>query len=157
MRTFLALPQTTLNLGFSVVCATHGYILIHLTNLSLIPSLVFFSAILLLKVLICAIILPHLECMSLFILNLLSLSSHLLIYPCHLLVHNPTLSPHGFLPSSQFQPTRLPPGHSTHHLQFNLKDNYHVMLCSLLPTQPHTYHMSLLFNQPSLYLHLKSN
>ena len=148
MRTFLALPQTTLNLGFSVVCATHGYILIHLTNLSLIPSLVFFSAILLLKVLIYAIILPHLECMSLIISNLLSLSSHLLLYPCHLPVHNPTLSPHGFLPSSQFQPTRLPPGHSTHHLQFNLKDNYHVMLCSLLPTQPHTYHMSLLFNQP---------
>ena len=100
MKTFLALPQTTLNLGFSVVCATHGYVLIHLANLSLVPSLVFFSAILLLKVLICAIILPHLECMSLVMSNLLSLSSPLLLYPCHLPIHNPTLSPHGFLPSS---------------------------------------------------------
>ena len=61
MKTFFALPQTTLNLGFSVVCATHGYALIHLTNLSLVPSLVFFSAILLLKVLICDIILPYLK------------------------------------------------------------------------------------------------
>ena len=157
MKTFFALPQTTLNLGFSVVCATHGYALIHLTNLSLVPSLVFFSAIILLKVLICAIILPRLERISLVMSNLLSLSSPLLLYPCHLPIHNPTLSPHGFLPSSQFLPTRLPSGHSTHHLQFNLKDSSHVMLPSLLPTQPHTYHMSLLFIQPSLCLHLKSN
>ena len=102
MKTFLALPQTTLNLGFSVVCAaTHGYVLIHLTNLSLVPSLVFFLVILLLKVLIYAIIIPHLECMSLVMSNLLSMSSPLLLYPCHLPVHNLTLSPHGFLPSSR--------------------------------------------------------
>ncbi|KAL6335439.1 hypothetical protein AAG906_029682 [Vitis piasezkii] len=35
--------------------------------------------------------------------------------------------------------------------------NPSFMLRSLLPTQPHIYHMSLLFNQPSLCLHLKSN
>ncbi|KAL6321050.1 hypothetical protein AAG906_012034 [Vitis piasezkii] len=60
-------------------------------------------------------------------------------------------------PIITFQPTKLPSGHSTHHLQFNLKDSPYVMLPSLLPTQPHTYHMSILFNQPSFCLHLKSN
>ncbi|RVW20751.1 Retrovirus-related Pol polyprotein from transposon RE2 [Vitis vinifera] len=77
------------------------------------------QAILLLKVLICDIILPHLKCMFLIMSNLLSLSSLLLLYPCHLLVHNTTLSPHGFLHHHSSNQPGFHRDIQPHHLQFN--------------------------------------